>query len=102
MIKEFKGNDFQELVEDGVTLVDFFASWCGPCKMLAPEFEKLAKSTENVNFVTVDIDNHRELATNSNVASVPTLILFKDGKEISRRSGFAPMPQLKKWLNEQI
>lgn len=102
MIKEFTGNDYQELVKDGVTLVDFFATWCGPCKMLAPEFEKLANSTENVNFVTVDIDNNRELATKKNVTSVPTLILYKDGKEIARKSGFAPMPQLKKWLNEQI
>ena len=89
MIKEYAGTDFQELVKDGVTLVDFFATWCGPCKRLAPEFEKLAKDTEGVSFITVDIDNHRELATNSKVTSVPTLVLFKDGKEISRRTGFA-------------
>lgn len=98
MITKYSGNEFKELIKEGVTLVDFFATWCGPCKMLAPEFEKLAENTENVNFITVDIDEHRELAINSGVQSVPTLVLFKDGVEVSRRTGFAPEAQLANWI----
>jgi len=102
MITKYSGNDFQELIKDGVTVVDFFATWCGPCKMLAPEFESLAKNTEGVNFVTVDIDQHRELTVSNGVNSVPTIVLFKDGKEISRRTGFAPEVQLSKWIESEV
>ena len=102
MINKYSGENFKEMISEGVTLVDFFATWCGPCQMLMPEFEKLAANTEGVKFVTVDIDQYRDLAINSGVKSVPTLVLFKDGVELSRRSGFAPEAQLAKWIEKEI
>lgn len=100
MIKEYAGNDYNEIIKDGVVVVDFFATWCGPCKMLAPEFKDLADEMTDVTFVTVDIDNYRDLAVENKVVSVPTLVLYKDGEEVSRRSGFAPKAQLQKWVSD--
>lgn len=102
MLNKYSGSDFQELIKDGVTVVDFFATWCGPCKMLMPEFESLAKNTDGVNFVTVDIDQYRELTVSSGVNSVPTLVIFKDGKELARRTGFAQEQQLLKWIESEV
>lgn len=101
MIKHFGGENFQEQVKDGVTLVDFFATWCGPCKMLMPQIEALAGEKTDVDYLFVDIDQHRDLAaTTFGITSVPTLILFKDGKEIDRRSGFAPKDDVRKWIEK--
>lgn len=98
---EFDGKNFEGLIEKGVTLVDFFATWCGPCKMLAPQFEQLSKEKTDIDYVTVDIDQHRALAKETyGVTSVPTLILFKNGVEISRRSGFAPKADIEKWVKQ--
>lgn len=99
MIKNYEGTDFQALVKEGITLVDFFATWCGPCKMLEPQLIDLAKEKTDINYLKVDIDKHRQLATESyNIKSVPTLVLFKDGEELSRRSGFAPKADIAKWI----
>ncbi len=100
MIKVFAGNDYNEVIAEGVVVVDFFATWCGPCKMLAPEFDELANEMTDVTFVTVDIDKYRDLAISNKVVSVPTLVLYKDGEEIGRRSGFAPKTALAKWIND--
>jgi len=100
MIKHFDGKDFNEDIKEGITLVDFFATWCGPCKMLMPEVETLATEKTDINYLLIDIDKFRDLAIKSNIRSVPTLVLFKDGVEISKRSGFAPKEDLLKWILE--
>ena len=74
-----KGQDFKSLIQNGVVLVDFFATWCGPCKMLSPELGKLAEKRSDVTVLKVDVDEHSEIAALFNVRAVPTLILFKDG-----------------------
>ena len=70
---------FNETIKSGVTLVDFYATWCGPCKMLAPELEKLAELRPDVTVIKVDVDEFGMLASEYNVRAVPTLVLFKDG-----------------------
>ncbi len=101
MIKHFGGENFEGQVKEGITLVDFFATWCGPCKMLMPQIEALAEEKTDVDYLFVDIDQHRELAaTTFGINSVPTLILFKDGVEVSRRSGFAPKQDVRKWIEQ--
>ena len=70
----YDGKDFEGLIEKGVTLVDFFSQLGGPCKMLAPQFEQLAKEKTDIDYVTVDIDQHRALAKETyGITSVPTL-----------------------------
>lgn len=82
-------NDFEKLIqEDKPTLVDFFATWCGPCKMQAPVLEEVKKNVgDKANIIKVDIDKNEELARRYNVQSIPTLILFKNGEAVWRAVG---------------
>lgn len=98
-MKEFIDGNFVEEINEGLVLVDFFANWCGPCKMIGPHLEALAKEKSDVKFLKVDIDNHQELKTIYQIKSIPTLILFKDGIEVSRRVGFAVKQEILKWIN---
>lgn len=75
-------------------LVDFFATWCGPCKMLGPVMEEIAKERSDIKVVKVDIDKDPDLATQYDVMSVPTVILFKDGKNVHQAVGFRPKDSL--------
>lgn len=75
-------------------LVDFFATWCGPCKMLGPVMEDIAKERSDIKVVKVDIDKDPDLATQYDVMSVPTVILFKDGKNVHQAVGFRPKDSL--------
>ena len=83
----YSENEFREVIKEGVTLVDFYADWCGPCQALAPVMENLASTRTDSKVVKVDIDVLSTLASNYQVMSIPTVIIFKDGKEISRTSG---------------
>ena len=87
---------FQSILNsDKPVLVDFFAEWCGPCKMMAPELKKFAQShIEQVRVLKIDIDKNRNVATQYNIQGVPTLILFKNGKVLWRQSGAMNSSQL--------
>ena len=88
----------QVLESKGLVLVDFWATWCAPCMMLAPFIEELAAEESDILIGKVDIDESQELAIQYRVASIPTLILFKDGQEVKRTSGFMPKDALKAWI----
>ena len=83
---------------DQVVVVDFFATWCGPCKMLAPVLEKAAEELTNVQFYKVDIDEEMELANQYKIMTVPTLLFFKDGKLVFQNSGVINRKQLESML----
>ena len=88
-MKELNATEFEELVKgaDGRVVVDFFATWCGPCKMLAPIFEKVAEDNPDIAFYKVNVDDAPELASAYGVMSIPTLICFDNGEEVKRNVG---------------
>ena len=93
-------NEFNEKIATGRVLVDFFATWCGPCKMLAPILEDIDAKGEagELLIVKVDVDEAGEIAMNFGIQSIPTLILFQDGKVLNRALGYMPKPQLLNFL----
>ena len=86
--------DSEVLNQSGVVIVDFYATWCGPCKMLAPVLESIDNEMENIKVVKVDIDESRRLAMIYGIQSVPTIKIFKDGREVVTRVGFQPKETL--------
>lgn len=88
------------LQNDKFVIVDFFAIWCGPCKMLAPVFEEVAKIKTEMQFYKIDVDNSSDLAIKYEVEFVPTMIVFKDGKEVTRIGGATDEQNLLAELNK--
>lgn len=85
----------QTITSNKTVLVDFFATWCGPCKMLAPVVEQFAESETNVKVVKVDVDEEPDLAMRFGISSIPTLLVFKDGKLADKQIGYRSLEQLK-------
>ena len=97
------GSNFEAEVKKGVVLVDFWASWCGPCRMLGPVVEALSDEMKGqVKVGKVNVDEQPELSEKFEVASIPTILLFKDGKVIANRVGAANKDALKEWISSSI
>lgn len=80
--------DFDEYIKKGNVIVDFWAEWCGPCKMMGPHFAEAAKEMKGkVKFAKVDVDKEGDLAQRFQVMGIPTLIFFKNGEQVNRTSG---------------
>lgn len=100
LISYLDENSFDKNVATGVTLVDFYADWCGPCRMLSPVLEDVAKELKGkAKIAKLDIDNSQKIAAHYQVMSVPTMILFKDGKEVNRLIGLRDAEGVKKFIN---
>ena len=92
--------EFNEKIASGRVLIDFFATWCGPCKMLAPVLEEVDQRKEagDLLIVKVDVDEAGEIAMKYGIQSIPTLFLFENGKMVKHALGYMPKPQLLNFL----
>ena len=99
-IKTVNINNFESEVlnNEKITLIDFYADWCPPCKMLSPLVEKIAEERDDINFVKVNIDYDVELANKYGVVSIPTLVVIKDGKEVDRSIGYIEKEKIEELL----
>ena len=99
-VLQIKEDQFEAEVEkaEGKVLVDFWASWCGPCKMLSPVVEQLSEETPGVKFVGIDVDDAERLAMKYGISSIPCLVLFEQGAEVKRSVGFKPKAALAEFL----
>lgn len=98
-IKHLTDGNFEKEIESGVVLVDFHANWCGPCRMLAPVLEQVAKDIKGKAAIgKVDIDSEQKTASHFQITSVPTMILFKNGKEVNRLVGLRNADAIKDFI----
>lgn len=94
-------SNFQQEIANGVVLVDFWAAWCGPCKMIAPVLEELDSEIGNeVKIVKVDVDNNQGTAGEYGIMSIPSLLLFVDGELKAKTAGFMPKEALVDFIND--
>lgn len=104
MVKQVSDNEFKgEVLEhEGVVLVDFWATWCGPCKMIGPVIDQLSNEVKDVKFVKVDVDKNPVVSNTLQIASIPTLMMFKDGKLVDKVVGFRPKAELETMINKHL
>ncbi len=99
LMTDYQGQPYEEVVgRQGLVVVQYFATWCGPCKMLKPVLEALSSELTDVAFFRVDIDLYRNQAIEAGIRSVPTVVVYKDGIEVDRSSGYQPKVKVAEWL----
>lgn len=100
-IENVTDQTFAEATSEGLVLADFWAPWCGPCKMIAPVLEEIDRDmSEKVKIVKLDVDENQETASKFGVMSIPTLLLFKDGNVVDQAVGFQPKEALTELINK--
>ena len=98
---DYQGQPYQEVIgQQGLVVVQYFATWCGPCKMLKPVLEALSTEMTDSKFYRLDIDLFTNQAVEAGIRSVPTVVLYKDGEEVDRQSGYQPKERVAAWLNQ--
>lgn len=95
--------NFQDTIKEGVVLVDFWAAWCGPCKMIAPVLDELATDLEGkAKVVKVNVDENQGTASQYQIMSIPSLLLFKDGELVEKTMGFQPKEALQAFVEKHL
>ncbi len=93
-----KTEDFEKLIKEGNVIVDFFATWCGPCKMLSPVLDEVCVKNTDIKIVKVDVDLFEELTRSHGVMSVPTLEIYKDGQLVRKEIGYHDIDTILSWF----
>ena len=101
MLINLKEENYEELVKEGLVVVDFYATWCGPCKMIGPVLEELSQELE-IKVVKVDVDEHLEIAKNFAIMSVPTILIYKNNEIVDKLIGFMPKDELKEKIMKNL
>ncbi len=103
MVKEMTGQELDELVSTGKKVVcDFFATWCGPCRMLSPVMKELSEEFPEAAFAKVDVDKNGDLAASLNVFSIPDVFVFENGEVKAHNLGYLPKEQMKEFLKSNL
>ena len=97
MIKDLNFDNFKEYVSEGVTLLDFYAPWCGPCRMLGPILEELSEK-EGLKIGRINVDENTDISEALNITSIPVLMVFKDGEYQDKKVGFLPGKAILKFV----
>ena len=101
MVKEIKDTEYEKVVkENKKVLIDCYASWCGPCKMLSPVIDKLAEEISDVKFYKIDVDTAEKITSDFDIMSIPTLLIFKDGKLKEKLVGLRSKSELEEVLKK--
>jgi len=90
-------SDFEAKTKEGTVLLDFYADWCAPCRMLGPVLEQIAEENEDIKVVKVNVDENQQLAQDFGVRGIPALFVLKEGKNVANRAGFMPKDALVDW-----
>lgn len=91
-------SDFQEKIASGLVVLDFYADWCAPCRMLGPVLEQIANENDDIKVVKVNVDENQALAGEFGVRGIPALFVLRDGKTVANRAGFMPKDAMVDWI----
>jgi len=100
MVKKISESEFHLVEESDVAVIDFSATWCGPCKMLAPVIDEVSEQMEDVNFFNIDVDENQSLAVKYGVSSIPAVMVFKKGEKVAQNVGFVPKDAIVKFISD--
>lgn len=101
MVVKIQNNDMTDVAKSELAVVDFSATWCGPCKMLAPVFHELAEEMGDIDFFNADVDENREIAEKYGIQGVPSVLVFKNGVQADRIVGFQAKENLRQFIEAQ-
>lgn len=103
MTIEINDENFNKFIKSGNTLVDFWAPWCGPCRMLTPVIEELSEEmSDQIKIAKCNVDENKETPSKFDVMGIPALMIFKNGELVAKRSGMAPKKIIQDWILENI
>ena len=99
-VKQITDASFDADVKVGISIIDFWAEWCGPCKAIAPTFEALSEEFKEVKFFKMNVDENQQIPSEFGIRSIPTFIAFKNGEKIATKVGGMSKSEFAKWIGE--